>query len=115
MIIPNKHGEKLVGLLHETESKEIVILCHGFKSTKDYNTLTNLAAALEKEGISVFRFDFAGNGESEGSFQYGNYYREADDLHAVLQHFSGENRVVSAILGHSKGEYPSVSYLNFLN
>ncbi|KAG4141369.1 hypothetical protein ERO13_D06G071900v2 [Gossypium hirsutum] len=103
MIIPNKHGEKLVGLLHETESKEIVILCHGFKSTKDCNTLTNLAAALEKEGISVFRFDFAGNGESEGSFQYGNYYREADDLHAVLQHFSGENRVVSAILGHSKG------------
>ncbi|MBA0634558.1 hypothetical protein Godav_000142, partial [Gossypium davidsonii] len=117
----------------------------------DYNTLTNLAAALEKEGISVFRFDFAGNGivglistpkgrvrvlvtfllsmsiaaaggcvlftlfhscdlfrdpffrESEGSFQYGNYYREADDLHAVIQHFSGENRVVSAILGHSKG------------
>ncbi|XP_017604971.1 uncharacterized protein LOC108451796 isoform X1 [Gossypium arboreum] len=103
MIIPNKHGEKLVGLLHETESKEIVILCHGFRSRKDYNTMTNLAAALEKEGISVFRFDFAGNGESEGSFQYGNYYREADDLHAIIQHFSGESRVVSAILGHSKG------------
>ncbi|KAA3477180.1 Alpha/beta-Hydrolases superfamily protein [Gossypium australe] len=41
--------------------------------------------------------------ESEGSFQYGNYYREADDLRAVIQHFSGENRVVSAILGHRKG------------
>ncbi|KAB2077092.1 hypothetical protein ES319_A06G080000v1 [Gossypium barbadense] len=68
MIIPNKHGEKLVGLLHETESKEIVILCHGFRSRK-----------------------------------YGNYYREADDLHAVIQHFSGESHVVSAILGHSKG------------
>ncbi|XP_039051046.1 uncharacterized protein LOC120192328 isoform X2 [Hibiscus syriacus] len=103
VIIPNKHGEKLVGLLHEAKSKEIVVLCHGFRSRKDYNTMTNLAAALEKEGISVFRFDFAGNGESEGSFQYGNYYREADDLHAVIQHFSGENRVVSAILGHSKG------------
>nr|KJB65182.1 hypothetical protein B456_010G083600 [Gossypium raimondii] len=106
MIIPNKHGEKLVGLLHETEYKELVILCHGFRSRKfswDYNTMTNLAAALETEGISVFRFDFAGNGESEGSFQYGNYYREADDLHAVIQHFSGESRVVSAILGHSKG------------
>ncbi|TYG64200.1 hypothetical protein ES288_D06G089400v1 [Gossypium darwinii] len=70
---------------------------------QDYNTMTNLAAALEIEGISVFRFDFAGNGESEGSFQYGNYYREADDLHAVIQHFSGESHVVSAILGHSKG------------
>ncbi|XVF35033.1 hypothetical protein REPUB_Repub18cG0110300 [Reevesia pubescens] len=103
VIIPNKHGEKLVGFLHETGSKEIVVLCHGFRSSKDYNTMVNLAAALEKEGISVFRFDFAGNGESEGSFQYGNYFREADDLHAVIQNFSGENRVVSAILGHSKG------------
>lgn len=41
--------------------------------------------------------------ESEGSFQYGNYYREADDLHAVIQHFSGANRTISGILGHSKG------------
>jgi len=34
VIIPNKYGEKLVGVLHETESPEIVILCHGFRSTK---------------------------------------------------------------------------------
>ncbi|XP_059432383.1 uncharacterized protein LOC132165726 isoform X2 [Corylus avellana] len=103
VIIPNKHGEKLVGVLHETESPEIVILCHGFWSTKENNTMVNLAFALENERISAFRFDFAGNGESEGSFQYGNYWREADDLHAVIQHFSGANRIISAIIGHSKG------------
>ncbi|KAK9274701.1 hypothetical protein L1049_021952 [Liquidambar formosana] len=82
---------------------EMVILCHGFRSTKENETMVNLAVALENEGISTFRFDFAGNGESEGSFQYGNYSREADDLHAVIQHFCGTNRVISAILGHSKG------------
>ncbi|XP_021804881.1 uncharacterized protein LOC110749157 isoform X2 [Prunus avium] len=103
IIVPNKHGEKLVGLLHETGSVEIVILCHGFRSTKETTTVTNLAIALENEGISAFRFDFAGNGESEGSFQYGNYRSEADDLHAVIQHFSGANRAASTILGHSKG------------
>ncbi|KAJ6757289.1 hypothetical protein OIU74_026521, partial [Salix koriyanagi] len=67
--------------------------------------MVNLAKALEKEGISVFRFDFAGNGESEGSFSFGNYWREADDLRAVIEHFSGASpsRGVSAILGHSKG------------
>ncbi|KAF8034132.1 hypothetical protein BT93_C0415 [Corymbia citriodora subsp. variegata] len=101
--IQNKHGEKLVGLLHETGSSEIVIICHGFRSTKDENTMVNLAAALEKEGISAFRFDFAGNGESEGTFEYGNYWREADDIHAVIEHFNGANRVTSAIVGHSKG------------
>ncbi|KAK4793024.1 hypothetical protein SAY86_023459 [Trapa natans] len=103
VVIPNKHGEKLVGLLHDTGSKEIVILCHGFLSNKENMTMGNLAAALENEGITAFRFDFAGNGESEGSFEYGNYWREAEDLRAVVQHFNAANRVVRAVLGHSKG------------
>ena len=34
VIITNNHGEKLMGSLHETGSAEIVILCHGFRSTK---------------------------------------------------------------------------------
>uniref|UniRef100_A0A5B7APH9 Serine aminopeptidase S33 domain-containing protein n=1 Tax=Davidia involucrata TaxID=16924 RepID=A0A5B7APH9_DAVIN len=103
IIIPNRNGENLVGILHETGSTEIVILCHGFRSSKENNTMVNLAVALQNEGISAFRFDFAGNGESEGSFQFGNYWGEAEDLHAVIKHFSGANRVISAILGHSKG------------
>ncbi|XP_061995311.1 uncharacterized protein LOC133713303 [Rosa rugosa] len=103
IVVPNKHGEKLVGLLHDTGSGEIVILCHGFRSSKETTSIANIAVALENEGISSFRFDFAGNGESEGTFQYGHYRREADDLHAVVQHFYGANRVPSAILGHSKG------------
>lgn len=41
--------------------------------------------------------------ESEGSFQYGNYRREADDLHSVVEYFNGANRKVTAVLGHSKG------------
>ncbi|XP_031276783.1 uncharacterized protein LOC116135228 [Pistacia vera] len=103
LVIPNKHGEKLVGILHDTGSTEIVIVCHGFRSTKEDTTMVNLAVTLANEGISAFRFDFAGNGESEGSFAYANYWREADDLRAVIQYFCGANRVISAILGHSKG------------
>ncbi|CAN6699260.1 unnamed protein product [Malus baccata var. baccata] len=60
--IPNKHSEKLVGILHETGSAEIVILCHGFRASKENSIMVNLAFALENEGISSFRFDFAGNG-----------------------------------------------------
>ncbi|KAE8658171.1 hypothetical protein F3Y22_tig00116974pilonHSYRG00077 [Hibiscus syriacus] len=103
VIITNKHGEKLVGLLHEAGSKEIVVLCHGAASNKDDSLLVNLAVAFEKEGISAFRFDFSANGESEGSFRFNDFYRQADDILSVVQHFSGENRFVSTILGHSKG------------
>ncbi|KAK1417405.1 hypothetical protein QVD17_26532 [Tagetes erecta] len=110
IIIQNNCGEKLVGLLHETGSKEIIILCHGFRDSKDYNLMVELAFALEKHGISAFRFDFSGNGESEGVFQFGNYRKEVDDLQAVIQHFTAEGRVVSAVLGHSKGGNVVVLY-----
>ncbi|GMQ03690.1 hypothetical protein CsSME_00049398 [Camellia sinensis var. sinensis] len=103
VIIQSNHGDKLVGILHETGSKELVILCHGFRSSKDRIPMVNLAAVLGKAGISAFRFDFAGNGESEGMFRYGSYHREVDDLRAVVQYFCGEKRAIAAIIGHSKG------------
>lgn len=102
-VIPNYHGEKLVGILHDTGSKELVIVCHGIKSTKERIPMVSLAAAIGNIGISAFRFDFAGNGESEGSFRYGNYRREAEDLHAVVQHFQGVGCDITTIIGHSKG------------
>ena len=48
--------------------------------------------------------------ESEGSFEYGNYRREAEDLRAVVHHFSGMNRLVTAVLGHSKGRVLNFSF-----
>ncbi|KAL0311871.1 UNVERIFIED_CONTAM: hypothetical protein Sradi_5586400 [Sesamum radiatum] len=104
LLIENSHGEKLVGILHETGSTELVIICHGFRSSKDRIPMVNLAFAFERDGISAFRFDFAGNGESEGSFQYGNYRREAEDLRSVVKHFQGEQRLIVALIGHSKGK-----------
>ncbi|XP_022754666.1 uncharacterized protein LOC111302984 [Durio zibethinus] len=103
IVIQNNHGENLVGILHETGSKDLVIICHGFRSKKERTPMVSLATALEREGISAFRFDFAGNGESEGFFMYGNYRREAEDLRAVVQHFCKKERLITAIIGHSKG------------
>ncbi|KAL6556679.1 hypothetical protein OROGR_005967 [Orobanche gracilis] len=100
--IRNSHGENLVGILHETGSLELVIICHGFRSSKDRIPMLTLAFALEREGISAFRFDFAGNGESGGSFQYANYRREAEDLRAVVEHFQKDQRFIAALIGHSK-------------
>ncbi|KAK9947983.1 hypothetical protein M0R45_003575 [Rubus argutus] len=87
IIVTNNHGEKLAGILHETGSRELVILCHGARASKGHEIIVNLAVALENEGISSFRFDFAGNGESEGAFQF-----------------------VSAIFGHSKGAIDVLLY-----
>lgn len=34
VVVENYHGEKLSGILHETGSKQLVIVCHGFQSSK---------------------------------------------------------------------------------
>jgi len=103
IVIRNRYGEKLVGVLHEAGSNDIVVLCHGFRSSKDGRTILSLANALASENISIFRFDFSGNGESEGTFEYGNYYKEVDDLRDVILHFKKHKRGTRAIAGHSKG------------
>ncbi|ONK76318.1 uncharacterized protein A4U43_C03F26340 [Asparagus officinalis] len=101
--IKNNSGENLVGTLHDVGSNNLVILCHGFRSSKESKTILSITDVLTNEGISVFRFDFSGNGESEGSFQYGNFWREVDDLRAVILYLTGQKRKVDAIVGHSKG------------
>uniref|UniRef100_A0A0D9VQR1 Small ribosomal subunit protein uS10c n=1 Tax=Leersia perrieri TaxID=77586 RepID=A0A0D9VQR1_9ORYZ len=110
IVIMNSYGEKIVGLLHEAGSKDIVVLCHGFRSSKEGRNILNLTDALTSEKISVFRFDFTGNGESEGVFQYGNYYKEVDDLCDVILHFKKHKRDTRGIAGHSKGGNVVVLY-----
>ena len=53
--------------------------------------------------------------ESEGTFQYGNFWREADDIRSVIEHFSGANRVIGGILGHSKGALFNLQIITLLH
>ncbi|XP_050937303.1 uncharacterized protein LOC103492334 isoform X5 [Cucumis melo] len=57
----------------------------------------------DQQKLLFCAMDFVRTRESEGSFKYGNYHGEADDLHAIIQHWHAAGRVISAILGHSKG------------
>ncbi|XP_047941573.1 uncharacterized protein LOC125188644 isoform X1 [Salvia hispanica] len=101
--VVNKHGQKLDGLLHDTGSTNIVVLCHAFRSTKEHFAMVKLAHALETEGVTAFRFDFSLTEYTEDSYYSGNYDSEIEDLRAVVEYFSTINRPVAAVLGHSKG------------
>ncbi|MAH42743.1 alpha/beta hydrolase, partial [archaeon] len=65
----NSKGDKLVGILSDSGSKTIVIMCHGFTSSKESGTYINLEKMLNEKGIATFRFDFYGHGESDGKFE----------------------------------------------
>lgn len=102
LTVRNKNREDIAGVVITSESKELVVLCHGFRSTKEDKTILKLVDAITDQGFSVVRFDFSGNGESRGEFQYGNYRKEADDLHSVIQCLASSYKIY-AVLGHSKG------------
>ena len=54
----------------------MAILCHGLGDHKNGFVLPQLAEALAQAGLSSLRFDFPGNGESDGTFRYANMMDE---------------------------------------
>ena len=98
----NGQGEKLVGSLVTAESEapgKTVVLCHGFSDHRDTAILHALTTKLDAAALSSFRFDFSGNGESEGRFEFGNYLKERDDLRSAVQYLRDAGHDVHGIVG----------------
>jgi uncharacterized protein len=64
--------------------KRLVILCHGFASHRNSFHFAEIAEKLAQNNVSSFRFDFSGNGDSEGIFEFGNYEVESQDIRAAV-------------------------------
>ncbi len=64
-------GHPVSGILTTppTPTDKIAVLCHGFLSGKNSTTNKVLTLLLVDQGISTFRFDFFGHGESPGPFE----------------------------------------------
>jgi hypothetical protein len=64
-------GHNIAGVLAKPDGKadRIAVLCHGFLSNKNSKTNKTLTDLLLPQGIATFRFDFFGQGESEGPFE----------------------------------------------
>lgn len=81
----NSKGNKLVGVLNQTGVKNwILVMAHGFTSNKNTKNFVKLSKMLGKKGVSSFRFDFFGHGDSEGGFADITISEAVDDiLHAI--------------------------------
>ena len=79
-----------------------MILCHGFASSRNSFHFPAIAKQLAQHDVSSLRFDFSGNGDSEGQFEYGNYAVEALDIRAAVQYVrDGGSKVIGLV-----GKFP---------
>ncbi len=67
----DRHGHRVAGILTAPKARtdRVALLCHGFLSNKNSTTNKTLTRALTEQGLATFRFDFFGQGDSEGPFE----------------------------------------------
>ncbi len=85
----------------------LIILSHGFGGNHVGNR--DYADYFTKQGFAVFNFDFCGGGvvsRSAGTMLEMTVLTEAADLHAIIDHFSGDARFSCVMLwGGSQGGF----------
>mgnify|MGYP001218037074 CR=1 FL=1 len=102
---PNHENQKLAARLDLPlkEPRAFALFAHCFTCTKNLKAVSNIARALNQEGIAVLRFDFTGLGESEGDFSRTNFSSNVDDLVSAAEYLKQEYAAPSILIGHSLG------------
>jgi putative redox protein len=103
---PNHAGEALAATFHrpDTPNGKGVVLGHCFTCSRHTGILRELSAGLEASGFFVLRFDFSGNGQSQGLFvesSLSKHIREMQIAVEWLQDRGAEQWI--GLVGHSMG------------
>lgn len=107
----NSKGDKLVGLLINPTGeldKPIMLLVHGLSSNKNTKRYFGLIDILSKQGISSFRIDLYGHGESEGKFEDCTISEACDDILQAIAYLKKLGYKKIGLVGSSYGGIASI-------
>ena len=104
----DEKGNKVIGILsNPTNNKEkpIIIMCHGSGSqvNKGAFHIIRLEEIFNKAGISTFRFDFFGHGESDGKYEDLTISVAIDDILKAIDFLKKEGYSRIGLTGSSFG------------
>lgn len=115
-VIGSNRGKAiLVDQFIQASLAPMLIICHGFKSFKNWGSYDRIAEFFVNEGFSLIKFNFSHNGGTASepvdfpdldSFAKNTYALELADLQIVLDYQEDAlslNTSAIALLGHSRG------------
>lgn len=107
----NSKGDRLCGIINNPVGEKgstIIILVHGFASSKNGKTHTTLAKGLAKQKIATFRFDLYGRGESDGKFGDITVSEALDDVLQAVKLLKAKGYTKIGLMGSSFGGLVSI-------
>lgn len=98
------NGHSIATALHDTGSNDIVIFCHGYRSSTigPNRFFVRAARKLAEHNISSLRFDQYGSGNSEGDFINSSFTDWVTTTKFIAQDYLGKGYRV-ALFGQSMG------------
>ncbi|CAG8461616.1 5685_t:CDS:10 [Ambispora leptoticha] len=117
LYIKNNQEQTIVGILNicnkdtlkRTNGSKLGLILHGTLGHKNYLFQKKLASSLP---FDTFRFDFRGNGESEGERKYGCLKNDLDDIETVFDFLQKEyGYSLYALIGHSRGAMAALLFV----
>ena len=107
----DSRGIDLCGILSDPtsdKSKPLIILCHGFGTSKNGHTYLRLQTFFNQSDLSTFRFDFFGHGESGGDLGKVTVSEAVDDILNALAFVQGQGYERIGVVGSSFGGLSSM-------
>lgn len=80
-----------------------VVLGHCFTCSRHTGILRQLAGDLNQAGYMALRFDFSGNGQSEGIFAESTYSKQIEEMTLAAELLKTEGAKWIGMAGHSMG------------
>jgi pimeloyl-ACP methyl ester carboxylesterase len=98
-------GAQIVGMLHQSKGTRLVILCHGFLSSKSdcRRIFVESGRTFAEAGFDAFRFDFYGSGDSAGDFSDSLISHYLANLRDAISWARAQGYERIAVLGLSMG------------
>jgi putative redox protein len=101
----NYLGETLAGTLHQPERPPVgaVIAGHCFTCSRHTGVLRRICSALDEAGFMALRFDFSGNGQSQGYFEQSTWSKQVLEMEAAIALMEKKGAPWIGLAGHSLG------------